>query len=301
MPITLPPISRRRFLADSLVSGAALLASGPLSALAENIAADHFALMADTHINADPGTTVGETNMFQNLRQAIDEVLQHAARPGRLFIGGDCAHLTGQADDYKTLLRLLTPAREAGLPIHLALGNHDHRQRFWAAFSQNKHNGSGIDNRHVAVVASPRANWFVLDSLVKTNYTPGRLGDAQLAWLAKSLDARADKPAIVILHHNPDTSEKTSGLTDTAALYKVVAPRRHVKAVFFGHTHFWHVRQHDDIHWINLPPVAYVFAPGKPNGWVHAQLTDQGMTIQLHCIDHQHKDHGQTLDLPWRA
>ena len=53
------------------------------------------------------------------------------------------------------------------------------------------------------LVEGPRANWFLLDSLDEPNKTPGVLGDKQVAWLGQALDARANKPAILVAHHNP--------------------------------------------------------------------------------------------------
>ncbi|EEF61903.1 hypothetical protein [Pedosphaera parvula] len=32
---------------------------------------------------------------------------------------------------------------------------------------------------------------------------------------------------------------------------------------------------------VNLPPTAQVFAAGKPNGWMRAQLQDNGMKLEL--------------------
>ena len=44
----------------------------------------------------------------------------------------------------------------------------------------------------------------------------------QLEWLGKALDARADKPAVVLAHHNPDRLVNIHGLTDTAKLFDVL-------------------------------------------------------------------------------
>lgn len=50
--------------------------------------------------------------------------------------------------------------------------------------------------KFVAVLETPRANWFLLDSNNPPDGTAGRLGKAQLDWVAKELDARPDRPAI---------------------------------------------------------------------------------------------------------
>jgi hypothetical protein len=57
-------------------------------------------------------------------------------------------------------------------------------------------------------------DWYLLDSLDVTNKTPGTLGAEQLEWLEKSLKAAADRPALVMVHHNPQPAGlgKVSGL-----------------------------------------------------------------------------------------
>ena len=50
---------------------------------------------------------------------------------------------------------------------------------------------------------------------------------------------------------------------------------------------------------INLPPVAYVFTSGNPNGWVRAELLEEGMTLELRTIDPAHKQNGERVGLKW--
>jgi 3',5'-cyclic AMP phosphodiesterase CpdA len=153
-------------------------------------------------------------------------------------------------------------------------------------------------------VRGAQANWFVLDSLIRNRVTPGFLGDAQRAWLAAALDANAEKPALILIHHQPNplaTETKGNGLEDAAELFAILRPRRQVKAYFFGHTHRWDVRQDESgIHLVNLPPTAYVFEQGRPTGWVHATAQNEGARVELRCLDHSRKDHGQVVNLVWR-
>ena len=91
------------------------------------------------------------------------------------------------------------------------------------------------------------------------------------------------------------------GLKDTIPFLEVIRPRNQVKAYIFGHTHHWSVEQDSSgIHFINLPPVSYVFREGEPSGWVRATLNKSGMKLELRCVDQYHKAHGQTFDLAWR-
>jgi 3',5'-cyclic AMP phosphodiesterase CpdA len=141
----------------------------------------------------------------------------------------------------------------------------------------------------------------VLDSLEQTLSTPGSLGKEQLAWLAESLDANPNKPALVMVHHNPGI-DGNLGLKDTVEFFEIIRPRKQVKAYIFGHTHRWNLEQDDTgLHLINLPPVAYVFQEGDPSGWVHAAFEEKGMRLELRCVDTSHKAHGQVHHLKWRA
>lgn len=50
----------------------------------------------------------------------------------------------------------------------------------------------------------------------------------------------------------------------------------------------------------HLPPVAYVFAKGRPSGWVRAELAASGMTLTLAALDKSHGQHGEKHELAWR-
>jgi 3',5'-cyclic-AMP phosphodiesterase len=302
MPIHLPPISRRKFLARSL-AGAAGLALGPeLLAAAKGTDPDSWALLSDIHIAADPALVARKINMTDHLRKVSEEVLALPKRPAGVFITGDCAYNSGQLADYAHVTGLLEPIRKDQMPIHLTLGNHDNRERFWEALKQEKAAKRPLADRQVALIKTPRANWFVLDSLEETLSTPGLLGQEQLDWLAHALDANPGKPALVLIHHNPGVMATVGGLKDSEALFDVIRPRKQVKAYIFGHTHFWNVYQDPSgIHLINLPPVAYVFIEGMPAGWAHATLAADGMRLECRCLDTTHPAHAQVHNLHWRA
>jgi 3',5'-cyclic AMP phosphodiesterase CpdA len=301
MPIHLPAISRRRFLVRSLAGGAALALSPGLLAAGKRTDPDSWALLSDIHLAADRGLLAHGINMTDHFTSVSRELLALPKRPAGVFITGDCAFNSGQTGDYRLVAELLKPVRGAQMPVYLALGNHDNRERFWEALKAEKAAPRPLADRQVALLRTPQANWFVLDSLENTLSTPGWLGPEQLDWLAKALDANPDKPALVLVHHNPGLTGNI-GLKDTAALFEVIRPRKQVKGYVFGHTHAWKVWQDESgIHLINLPPVAYVFTPGEPAGWVHATLESKGIRLELRCVDPAHKSHGQVVNLQWRA
>jgi len=301
VPITLPPISRRRFLSGSLAAGAGLLATGRVWAEQAPVDANRFALLSDTHVSGDREETVQGTNMYKNMLQVGRELNALDRRPAAALITGDCARMIGKAEDYVALVETLDPIRGGGVPVHLALGNHDNREEFWKAIPPGDA-PSVVENKHITVLEAPLANLILLDSLDKPNVTPGVLGKEQLAWLGEKLDALGDgKPTLILAHHHLDDAPKTNGMTETKKLMEIVMPRKQVKAYFYGHTHTWRVSKRGTLQLVNLPPTAYVFGKNKPNGWVDMQLTKTGAKLQVHAIDKKHPANEQQVELTWRA
>jgi 3',5'-cyclic AMP phosphodiesterase CpdA len=297
MPLHLAPsLSRRQFLKHAALTGAALIL--PHELFAGEHDDTHWALLSDTHIAADSDLVFREVHLADHLRRAVGEVLT-MRRPAGVFINGDCALKDGQPGDYVTLTSVLKPLM-SNFPLHLTLGNHDHRQNIRAALSEDKK--PVLESKHVSLIQSSRANWILLDSLDKVNVTPGLLEEEQRRWLAKTLDAHSDKPALIMVHHDPNitNAEKTSGLVDTKELWEIIAPRRQVKALIFGHTHRWEFREKDGIHLVNLPAVAYSFAKEQPTGWTNCVLGENGAAFQLSTHDKAHPWHKQKKELAWR-
>jgi hypothetical protein len=315
MPVHLPPISRRQFLAGSLAAGAGWLLPGTADA-APAADPNRWALLADTHIWERRDGLYHEVKPAVNLAQARAEILALRPPPAAAIVAGDTAFLEGHAADYALLLDLLKPIRTAGVPVHLALGNHDDRENFRKAIAGDCPDfraktrsvspkmglsplpASPVAGKCVAVLETPRVNWFLLDSLQKTDVTAGALGKAQLDWLAQALDARRAKPAIVLAHHYLFLP---GGLDDTDALLEVLIPRRQVKAYIFGHSHAWRHSTWEGIHLLNLPAVAWVFDNKQPHGWVDLTLTAAGAAVVLHALDKKHPKNGERLEMKWRS
>jgi hypothetical protein len=140
----------------------------------------------------------------------------------------------------------------------------------------------------------------ILDSLDEVDVTPGRLGERQLDWLARTLDADTTTPTLVLLHHN--LAVVPGGLADTPAFLALTLPRRQVKAIFYGHSHRWeHVREPIGfMHLVNLPAVAYPFHEDQPLGWVRLTPRSDGAELVLRCVGGDRTQDGRRLDLAWR-
>jgi 3',5'-cyclic-AMP phosphodiesterase len=326
MLIYLPPINRRRFLAGTLAAGAGLLLPRSLAAEEPPVDPNFFLLLSDPHIVKQRNMVFKEAKPVEAFEQVCADVLSLPSRPVGAILAGDCASLSGDPAEYRMLAELLKPLRQAGIPLRLLVGNHDDRENFLKAFPDAAilaAEGTEGLHRFISLWETPHANWFLMDSLSETNSTPGALGEDQLAWLAKALDARPDKPAMIVAHHDPNSAIRKRGLTDVEPLMEILTPRRQVKAFFFGHTHCWGVAQSGDlqlllkniplvrfgqgigqtgdVHLVNLPSTALPFNPTEPRGSVALQLRHDGASLVLHALDHRHPRNGQKIDLVWRA
>jgi Icc protein len=306
MPIILPPITRRQFAKRTLALGGTAVMTSRVLAAADSEPAgldqNRVALLADTHISADPdlvypgtkwpGSPVGEdehesVNMAQCLAEAAKSVIALNPRPAHLVVNGDCALSNGKEAEYKEFLRLVEPIRAAGITVHVTIGNHDNRENLWKLLPFLKKEHMGIQT---GVIELPHANLVLLDSGRK-----GILGEKQLDWLAKELDERADKPALIFGHFNPYPNRGVrpiKGMSDGESLLNLLAERKHARAYFYGHTHEWQYDRRDHLHPINQPAVSYYFGKGHAHGWVDMKLTETSADLELRCINGKHKQHG---------
>src|SRR5262245_19868803 len=301
MPATLLPLTRRRFL-GSLATAAGVLAVRP--ALAAGADPHRVAFVSDTHIPEKPEDVNSGCNMTDRLRQVAGELAKLDPKPVCAVIDGDLAWKTGTVTEYAAFGGLVEPIREAGIPLHLGLGNHDHFGRFAEGLERLRPKDRPVDGKQVLVVELERANLFVLDSYDPNNTVGGLLGAAQLKWLAAALDARKDRPAGVFAHHNlqfePGKNGAYNGLADSVALWPVLKDRPQVKAYVFGHAHTWRLTTRDGIHLINLPAVGYPFGKTEVTGWVDVRLLPGGAELVLRAIDPKHAKHGDKVELSWR-
>ena len=126
-----------------------------------------------------------------HLKEAVRELTGLDHKPVATIINGDLALKDGQDGDYRHFAQIINPLRKSGINLHLTLGNHDNRESFYRTMKEEEPKAPVVKSRHVSMVATRHANFFLLDSLKKTMVTPGTLGKTQIAWLTKALDAHA--------------------------------------------------------------------------------------------------------------
>lgn len=300
MPVSLTSSGRRAFIKGSGAAAAAFAFSRLIGAGVDD---DLIAILNDSHIGEKQPAG---SPIPSHLTATVDWLLAQPERPAAVLINGDLALKDGQAGDYEFFAKLIQPMRDAGLPVHLTMGNHDDRDAFYRVLTAEKPAHGVVAAKHVAVVRARLANLFLLDSLQATMVAPGELGTEQMTWLARALDEHRDKPAVIVAHHNPrlggDPLHFPGGLTDSDALWSLLAPRRHVKAYVHGHIHHRSLARHADIHIVNTPATSYVANPKtSTTGWTMARLRKDGMTLTTHTHLAEHPWNGQEDALAWRV
>lgn len=300
MPVHLPPISRRRFVA---AVGAALAGLPAHQLHAGEIDEDLIVIFNDPHIGEKQGE---KTKVPLNLKAAIDHVLGLPKQPAAVIINGDLALKDGQPGDYRLFVKLIEPLHKAGLNVHLTLGNHDAREVFYEVLKDEKPLRPVVVSKQVGIVKTKQANLFLLDSLKQTMVVEGVLGFDQIAWLDRQLRKLSDKPAIIFTHHNPrlggDPNHFPGGLEDSVPLWKLFATHRHVKAFVHGHIHHWSLAKHEGVHIVNTPATSYVGNPQlSTTGWTLARLHSEGMKVTTFTHDPAHPWNKAEHALAWRT
>ncbi len=301
MPVHLTGTNRRQFL-RSAAAGMLLFRCTPSHG--KEVDPSLVWILNDTHIGEQQPEDSAVPSHF---RQVVDDLLNAEPRPVAVIINGDLALKDGQPGDYRHLARLLQPLHDAGIEVHLTLGNHDNRAAFLDVLeSRALEKVAFVASKYISVVDTPYARFFLLDSLHQTMVTPGTLGEQQRRWLAESLDRFHTKPALIVAHHNPrlggDPLHFPGGLTASQELWDVFEPRRHVKAYIHGHIHDRSYAMHREIHILNTPATSYVADPTKSTtGYTVARLAADQATLTTRTIDAAHPWNGESVTVAWRS
>jgi Icc protein len=255
--------------------------------------AARWAFLSDIHIAATPKNHFHGHYPYRNLQKALEQVTGDL--PDGVVITGDLARWKGDLKAYDNVRAMLAPVAEKR-PIHLGLGNHDHRERFLQALGVSRKKEEPIRDKHVVMANAGPMRLIVLDSLLYTNVYGGLIGRVQRVWLDTYLRLCDDTPTILCLHHAP-----RADLLDAGRLLDIAGPARKVKAIVYGHSHKYEYREYEGIHLVNLPACGYNFTNAQPVGWVEARLTDEGGEFTLHAVGGSRKRDGRPVSLAWRA
>ncbi|MBL4882992.1 MAG: metallophosphoesterase [Planctomycetaceae bacterium] len=304
MPIHIPTSTRREFLGTLGAGVVAFSVPGSSHATSntQQIEQDVVCLLNDTHIGEKHPPTSARP---KNLNQIVSQIIARKLKPAAVLINGDLASHDGQPGDYRHFAKLIKPLQTANINLHLTMGNHDNRETFYQVMQEQQLNESPVQSKHIAVVQTKHANFFLLDALIKTMVTQGEIGKEQLNWLADALDRMNDKPAIIMVHQNPrlggDPLHFPGGLIDSQPLWEILEAHKHVKAYFHGHIHDRGFAKHKGIHIVNCLATSYVADKTKSTtGWTTAKLSTNGVLLTTNTTDPAHAWNNQTKELTWR-
>lgn len=288
------PISRKTFIKQSATLVGALSVGSSFFAHAAPKQTLHYALLSDTHVAADQNNEYRKFFPYQNLQKVVAQLnkMQHKG----IIINGDVSRLEGKEEDYLIVKSLLSPLSSKA-PIHMGMGNHDNRAPFFKIFPVQA--TPQVEDKHVSVIESDPVRIIILDSLLYVNKVAGLLGKSQRSWLENFLKSSDEKPTVLFVHHTLE--DKDSDLLDAERMFDVIRPHQKVKAVFYGHSHRYHIEEREGIYLINLPAVGYNFEDEQPIGWVDALFKPSGVDLKLHAIGGNLARDGESKLLEWRA
>jgi Icc protein len=293
-------VSRREFLTFGLAVAGGVVTLKPRRTLGDERPnpghrkkTARWAFLSDVHIAASPNNHFHGHYPYRNLVKALEQI--NGDMPDGMVITGDLARWKGDTGAYSNLRAMLAPVA-VKRPIHMALGNHDHRERFLEAFDSYETCEEPIRNKYIVTGRAGPIRLVVLDSLLYTNVYGGMIGKTQRVWLDTYLRLCDDTPTILFLHHAP-----RADLLDAGRLLDIAAPAKKVKAIVYGHSHKYDYREYEGIHLVNLPACGYNFTNAQPVGWVEARLTDEGGEFTLHAVGGSRKRDGRPVSLAWRA
>ncbi|MGM0536935.1 MAG: phosphodiesterase [Pseudomonadota bacterium] len=238
--------------------------------------------ITDFHLKADPAASARSGLPLPQLEAVVDAV--NRERPARVLVTGDISQ-DESAASYRLAEEVLA---RLDAPWFWLPGNHD----------------------RPALMAERRALYHELDMgrwrvlLLDTHVSGqphGALGESGLDALAERLSAD-DRPTLLVMHHPPlpvgSAWLDAIGLVDGEAFWRVVAPHRHVRGVFFGHVHQAFQGVHDladgEVPVYGCPSTVDQFLPGSVHfaldeaawpGYRLIELGDSGLTTRVARVD----------------
>ncbi len=190
-----------------------------------------FVVMSDLHL-VGHGAVSMTLDTAARLEQAVDCINDRYADADFCIIAGD---LTDEAE-MAAYERLKAIARGIAIPTCITLGNHDDRATFLAVLGQEWADETGkvnhvIDAKGYRVIVLDRSEPGLVDGVL----TPARMD-----WLRVRLAEAADRPVIVVLHHNANAlhiEADSLKLLDDAPFIAALKTHRDVRQVIAGHVH----------------------------------------------------------------
>jgi len=190
-----------------------------------------FLVISDLHLVPEGQTSV-TLDTAARLETCVAAINARYPDADFVVVAGDLADL-GEEAAYLRLQTLLAPLV---IPAFVTLGNHDDRPTFLRVFGGALADETGNVN-HVIDAKGYRV--IVLDSS-EPGRVDGVLEPAQIDWLTARLAEAADRPVIVVLHHNANALHIAADnikLIDDAPFLAALKTHPDVRQVIAGHVH----------------------------------------------------------------
>jgi len=195
-----------------------------------------FIHLTDTHMNA-AGKQDGlfsKVHMADNVRKVFKHAKESGVKPAFVLITGDLSH-EGDSADYAYIRTVLDECSELiGAPVHVVLGNHDHRGPFREGYLME----SSSEEPYFYSFMYDGLRLIGLNTQIPGSHS-GELDERQLGWLEAQLKEPAPRGTIVGIHHPVLAIEGMPGdhlLKNREAFGNVIAGTD-VIGVMAGHVH----------------------------------------------------------------
>ncbi|MGL6211671.1 MAG: phosphodiesterase [Paracoccaceae bacterium] len=240
-----------------------------------------FLVISDLHLMPE-GQTSMTLDTAARLETCVAAINARYSDADFVVVAGDLADL-GEEAAYR---RLQTILGRLTIPAYVTLGNHDDRPTYLKVFGAHHADETGKIN-HVIDAKGTRV--IVLDSS-EPGLVHGVLTEAQVAWLTARLAEAADRPVIVVLHHNANAlhiAADTIKLTDDALFIAALKSHPDVRQVIAGHVHLTSTAMYHGIPFTTLAGGHYSvsFNVNAPNAAFRA-LTGPGQMAVVLCEAH---------------
>lgn len=193
-----------------------------------------LAQVSDPHVGVDPATG-GDNLGARGLALAVERLVAMDPAPACVLLTGDLAD-GGEPEQYVRLRELLAPLP---MPVHPIPGNHDDRDALRAAFAD--HPLVAATDSYVQYAVELDGLRVLLCDTTIAGELGGVLDGPRLSWLATELEAAADTPVVVAMHHPPfDTgiaAMDAIGLQGASDLAALLARHPGVRLVVCAHAH----------------------------------------------------------------
>lgn len=198
-----------------------------------------FVHVTDIHISKPGKKPLFGVEMSDKLHAVFAEIGKLEPKPVFVVISGDLTH-DGDLDDYRYLRKFLQAEQQAlGVPIHVALGNHDRREPFREGYLEE----APSDESYYYSFTDKGLRVVMLNTQVPGAHD-GRLDDEQLAWL-KQLLSNPAPAGTVIVHHHPviatPTAMMDSHLLQNPQDLQRVVEGSDVIGMLSGHIHYHNI------------------------------------------------------------